>query len=197
MDNIRFEEKEHRYFDENGVELISVTTRLKAEGFYDFLNRIKNIEYYQELGTAYHKAIHLYLTNNLKSVSPQLEGYVDGAIKYLKSVEAEILEVENTIGYLPMLTAGKPDLIIRARGVKILPDWKRSMSKSYFLQLAGYKFLHNISRIDEPSVEDIEIVILDGAGGYKLVARDKYPINAENAFVSMTNWQNYKKSVGY
>jgi hypothetical protein len=193
METIRYIDETHQYFDiATDVELISVTTRLKDEGFYDFLDRIPDIKYYQELGTAYHNAIALYLTGNLKKVSPQLEGYVDGARAYLKSVEAEILAVEETLGYLSMKTAGRPDLIIRSRGVVTIPDWKRSFCKPYALQLAGYRVLHNISRLEDNPVVNIEAVMLDGKGGFKLADRKHYPSNLDNMFISMVNWQNSK-----
>lgn len=188
---ITYKDETHQYWID-GIECRSVSTRLKDEGFYKHFEFVPNIEYYLTLGRAYHKVIQLHLTNNLKKFDPMLQPYLDGAIKYLKDVDAEILGVEEMVGFLPMLTAGRMDLRARIRGVIKVVDWKRSFSKPYPLQLAGYRFLWNISRPEEEPIEGIEAVMLDGKGGYSLAGRDKYPPILETAFVSLVNWQNSK-----
>ena len=155
-----FDEKEHKY-SYGGKQLPSVTTVIKE---------VLNIEYpdyaiyHATRGTYVHKAIELYLKNNLDfgSIDETIKPYLDSFITFQNKANIEPVLLEERFADKNISFAGTVDIVGKVKGKTYLFDIKTGQKQdSYNAQMAGYKKLLNDNDID---IDGIYILDLKPAG---------------------------------
>lgn len=140
-----FDETEHKYFFD-GVEIPSVTTILKDEGFID---PTYYDEYSRTRGKYVHKACALWDRNvlDLETLDPIIKSYLGGWTAFLKDSKFKIIDIEKRIEPLGGLGfAGTPDRIGWLNGDLAVIDIKTGKPEQWTaLQLAGYEILRGDS----------------------------------------------------
>jgi len=139
LSELNFDEENHVY-TLRGRRLQSVTGILNSAGIIDttWFNESARIR-----GTYVHKAIHLYLKNELDfdSLDSVVVPYFNAFLKFLKEVKPEIIGSELRVLNLRDDYAGTLDLLLKLPGCKTidLVDIKTgSLSAWTALQLVGY-----------------------------------------------------------
>ncbi len=137
---IEFKPETHQYFLE-GRELTPVTTLLQNYGLAPkFFSQQA-----AKKGTFIHKAIHLYLLDNLNenSLDPIIKPYFESFKKWFLENEPEVREAEYRLGSLLLGFAGTLDFIGIVGEELLLIDWKtgQKIIPSHWLQLEMYRRL--------------------------------------------------------
>ena len=155
-----FDEKEHKY-SYGGKQLPSVTTVIKE---------VLNIEYpdyaiyHATRGTYVHKAIELYLKNNLDfgSIDETIKPYLDSFITFQNKANIEPVLLEERFADKNISFAGTVDIVGKVKGKTYLFDIKTGQKQdSYNAQMAGYNKLLNDNDIN---IDGIYILDLKPAG---------------------------------
>ena len=155
-----FDEKEHKY-SYGGKQLPSVTTVIKE---------VLNITYpeyanfHATRGTYVHKAIELYLKNNLDfgSIDETIKPYLDSFITFQNKANIEPVLLEERFADKNISFAGTVDIVGKVKGKTYLFDIKTGQKQdSYNAQMAGYKKLLNDNDIN---IDGIYILDLKPAG---------------------------------
>ena len=155
-----FNEEKHEY-SYGGKQLPSVTTVIKE---------VLNIEYpdyaiyHATRGTYVHKAIELYLKNNLDfgSIDETIKPYLDSFITFQNKANIEPVLLEERFADKNISFAGTVDIVGKVKGKTYLFDIKTGQKQdSYNAQMAGYKKLLNDNDID---IDGIYILDLKPAG---------------------------------
>lgn len=175
MSNITFNEKLHEYkIDGNPVK--SVTEILKIYGlapkFWSSQAAMR--------GTYVHKAIHLFLLDNLDedSLSPALRPYFESWKKwFLAQEQVDTHEAEYIVGSLLYGLAGTLDFWGVVNGKNLLIDWKgaKEVYFHHWLQIELYRRLLKI--MDDIDVENIGIVHIQPEETKLIFPEDREKIN--------------------
>jgi hypothetical protein len=143
--NFTFDESTHTYTLENGVVLPSVTTVLKAEGYYG--DAVKYFtEFSRDRGTYVHKIVQYHLEGclDVDSIDAALMGYYEAWLKFecestFKPTIIETSMVSDRIGF-----AGTPDLIGTFSNHESIIDIKSGIVGPVVgLQTAAYEILYS------------------------------------------------------
>ena len=155
-----FNEEKHEY-SYGGKQLPSVTTVIKE---------VLNIEYpdyaiyHATRGTYVHKAIELYLKNNLDfgSIDETIKPYLDSFITFQNKANIEPVLLEERFADKNISFAGTVDIVGKVKGKTYLFDIKTGQKQdSYNAQMAGYNKLLNDNDIN---IDGIYILDLKPAG---------------------------------
>ncbi|MEY8194476.1 MAG: hypothetical protein RPR28_06420 [Cycloclasticus sp.] len=144
--SLEFKPLDHTYWL-GDVRLTSVTQLLSFQDFSGIPPDI--LEYKCKLGTFTHRAIELYLQNNLdpNSLDPRVKEYFDSWLNWWNahSKRIEIIGVEVRFYHSVFLYAGQIDLHCMYDGKEAVIDWKCAAQHSpiYKLQTAGYQLGSN------------------------------------------------------
>lgn len=132
----------HRYTDENGKPLPSVTNVLIRAGLIDTSHYN---EWNRELGTAVHKAVHLYVKDDLDdstlddAVRPYLEAYKRFMVESKADFTANGSEM--SLYHDVYRYAGTPDLFGSLNGPAVVDIKTGSPERWHELQSAAYSEL--------------------------------------------------------
>ncbi|MHB1692594.1 MAG: hypothetical protein ACYCUW_01745 [bacterium] len=152
---LEFNEEKHIY-SYGGKVLPSVTTVIKE---------VLNIEYpdyavyHATRGTYVHKAVELYLRNNLDfdSLDENVKPYLDSFIKFQEKAKIVPVLLEERFADKNITFAGTVDIVAKINGKICLFDIKTGQKQdSYKAQMAGYKRL-----LSDNGVQIDKIYILD------------------------------------
>ena len=116
MDKVKFEESTHTYTNEQGRELISVTTLLRVAGIspnYDFVNE-EILKAAAERGTLIHKEIEEYVKEGKIGFTNELHSFIE----YVKSNDLRVIASEKTVNN--DCVAGTLDLILKKPNGKLI-----------------------------------------------------------------------------
>ena len=145
---VNFDEKTHTYTNEEGKQLISVTTLLRVEGIspnYDFVNE-EVLKAAADRGTLIHKEIEDYIKKGEIGFTAELQEF----IRYINENEITILASEKQVNN--DLVAGTIDLICANKfGDIIYVDYKTTSTihkDSVTWQLSVYKDLDQWNKTD-------------------------------------------------
>jgi hypothetical protein len=152
---LEFNEQKHEY-SYGGKILPSVTTVIKE---------VLNIQYpdyaiyHATRGTYVHKAVELYLKNNLDftSLDENIKPYLDSFIKFQEKAQIEPILLEERFVDENITFAGTIDIVGKVKGKTYLFDIKTGQKQdSYKAQMAGYKKL-----LSDNGIEIDGIYLLD------------------------------------
>lgn len=104
-----------------------------------------------DVGTAVHAAAEAHASGKPEpELSEEEHGYFEGALRFFKDHDPEILEVESTVYSRNHGYAGTPDLFLRLQGKVLVADWKtgKDIYPETALQLAAYAHGDFIGRDD-------------------------------------------------
>jgi hypothetical protein len=148
-------------------------------------------------GTDVHDVVALHLQGLFYEVDPEFEGYHQSLVNWANNHVAHVVFVEKELVAPKYGFQGHPDALLRIHGDKgyTLMDWKtpKPLSKSWRLQLAGYKLLAEANGYVVERVASLRLAADGGDAkfqGYtKTMAADK------NVFLSCLNvWNFYNKA---
>jgi hypothetical protein len=137
---IRFESLAHKYFDETGKELKSVTTLLKQHGLSPDYSCVdaEILKSAGKRGTLIHNEISIYIDSSRTGFTDECEAF----IKYAK--KTKIVNAESEVIVANASIAGTLDLIFESGNQSYLADIKTSSSIDYEYcawQLSLYEYL--------------------------------------------------------
>jgi hypothetical protein len=148
-------------------------------------------------GTDVHDVIALHLQGLFYEVNPEFEGYHQSLVNWANNHVVKVVFVEKELAAPQYGFQGHPDALLLLRGDVglTLMDWKtpKPLSKSWRLQLAGYKLLCEANGYKVSRVASLRLAA-DGSeakfqGYTKTMAADK------NVFLSCLNvWNFYNKA---
>ena len=125
-------------------------------------------------GTAIHSAFHTLATTG---IAPKLSdfpvawrGWVKGAARAWMALDPEPLDSEFMVCHPELGYAGRPDLLCRVNGQRVLIDYKTNKGRVYdqaHYQTRGY--VETFSHCGIEPVDKILIVGIDDDGGFQLV----------------------------
>jgi hypothetical protein len=193
--NVRphFDAESHTY-SLNGEVLPSVTQILKAAGVTTSYDNVKDKEYYLTLGTYVHKATELYDMNDLdpKSLTEDIEKYLDGWRKFVKDSEFKALMIEEQLAHPLYRYAGTLDRHGECFGELTTLDIKTGDSQpEHAIQLAAYEELRCHAYEAEPAVR--LVVQLKDDGSYRLYESESSHVEDLSMFLSCLQVYNWKK----
>ncbi|MHB1696554.1 MAG: PD-(D/E)XK nuclease family protein [bacterium] len=165
---LEFNEQEHIY-SYGGKVLPSVTTIIKE---------VLNIQYpdyaiyHATRGTYVHKAIELYLKNNLDftTLDKNIKPYLDSFIKFQEKAKIVPVLLEERFADENITFAGTVDIVAEIKGKLCLFDIKTGQKHdSYKAQMAGYKKLLSDNGVH---IDQIYILYLTPEG-FKVLSVEK------------------------
>jgi len=148
-------------------------------------------ERYRDRGIAVHKAIELYVHNELdeSSVMEELQPYLHGYVLFQRDYQWTVIASEEQRHHSLMGYAGTIDQIGRFKdeeGSVILEIKTGQKSKYHRLQTAGYAMLHN------PACPTPRYIIyLDSDGDYELIEHDDNEDYKAFASLLDARWVNF------
>ena len=147
---INFDEASHTYTTEvEGAEMVvpSVSTILSDILELDY----SGIDpFYADRGTAVHKAVELYIADNLdeESLDEEIVPFFKAYKKFVKETNFKALESEVRVFNNNLWVAGTLDLIGSIGGKRVLMDIKTGQKHNWHhLQTAGYALLSDNENI--------------------------------------------------
>lgn len=197
---VKYIDKDHKYFDENGQELPSVTKILEVAGISDFSKIPPEIlECAQLRGTYVHNACELYDVSKLneKVLDPVLKAYLDGWKQFRRDFQPEILANEKIVSSEKYRFAGRIDRIMLINQKITLIDIKSgAIYPSATIQLAGYQLAWNEEYGKIYKIKDKFIVRLKNDGSYELSKKDFCSPNDITVFKSALALYYWRKNKG-
>ncbi len=140
MNKVTFQEEGHLYFNEQGVEVPSVSSILEHFGFSDFSYvHPSTLKAAQDFGTNVHKTTQLFDIDDLAECDPILEDYLDQWIRFKAEYKIEQFDIIEQPLYSKVWGfAGIPDRVFS----NSLPDIKTGGKMvSHKIQTAFYQIL--------------------------------------------------------
>ena len=130
---MKFDQATHRYTDDAGRVLPSVTTVIN-----DLIPCHKADQYYLDRGTAIHDAAAFIMTGHEFDADPAIEGHITAIRKWKRDIKPQVVLVETMVGSDKYRYAGRLDLVAVISGKLTVIDWKSSLSAGVPYQVAAY-----------------------------------------------------------
>lgn len=162
---LEFDEAAHEYSDELG-RIPGVSEILTSVGISDFAGiPQETLERAQLRGRAVHLACHFHDTGVLKreSVDPQIEGYFQSYLEFLRASGVKILLSEEKFKSKTWRFAGTVDRVITLNGVIGIADLKTGATsrRATEIQTAAYHMLVCENRPDVKPTKRFEIKLFE------------------------------------
>jgi hypothetical protein len=197
-DTLTFDKENHLY-RLNDIPMAGVSSILKRAGLIDLSGIPKEaLERAGQFGSAVHVACELYDkgTLDMSTVDISLIPYLEAWIKFTKTMQVQILKIEQPVYSKRYWYAGTLDRIATIQGKLSIIDIKSSATiyPSMKIQLAAYKVAY-----DEMNAEKIKeriIVQLLKTGEFKIEpCKDESDMNTFLCAVVVSKWirKNLKK----
>ena len=165
---VRFVEDTHQYFDENGKELISVTTLLRKHGLAPDYSGVREdvLKAKAERGSLVHKEIETWIKTGEVGFTKELESF----IKYVK--DNDLYDIHSEVIVHNDIIAGTYDLMFMRNGICVRADFKTTANINKDLvawQLSMYDYL------DTRPCNELEIFHFEDDGSLKVVPVERIP----------------------
>lgn len=122
---VKFDGLTHTYTDENGKELISVTTLLQKHNLAPDYNGVKNLKEYADRGTLIHEELHSYIVDHEIGFTEELGWF----IKWVNANESAIEFVDSEFMLHNDIIAGTCDFLFKFNGELCRADFKTTTQK--------------------------------------------------------------------
>lgn len=190
---MHFDEFNHKYVDENGNVVNSVSVIIGTAKHFEFIPREKQVEIMNK-GSVLHQNVDYYVTTGDTLGEPLLEEF---AKKYnqLQMMFGKYVTSERPLGamYDGIAFAGKPDIVLEKAIIEVKSSLG-SAERLYAMQLAAYGMLCEANDICK--VDKYAIVYKKGNTWEFKVIADKYGgITPREAFIKALQIHHYKSVI--
>ena len=169
------------------TQIISFCNQRAFDGVPDFM-----LQRAADRGTDVHTVAALLLQGLFFETTPEIAGYIESLQNWVFDCVETVIFVEKELVSVKYGFQGHPDALVKLRGDPglTLVDWKtpKPLSKSWRLQLAGYKILAEESYEAGFYVSRVASLRLDPKGGpAKFDGYSRTLVADKNVFLSCLN----------
>jgi len=122
-------DEEHHIYRLDGSIIPSVTTLMRplSEAHYGGIDP-ETLERAADRGTAVHQAIENYVKFSIIDIEPELEGYVNAFLAWMKDYDVKPFAAESKVYHKLLRYAGTVDMGCEEKGVDTMVDFKTTSS---------------------------------------------------------------------